>query len=263
MVPSWNPASHPGINEASCTAAIGLRASQSLNRVQSRYTGKERDTESGLDYFGARYYSSNMGRWMSPDWADKPEAVPYSSLDNPQSLNLYGYVLNNPRSHADADGHCCDPLDVVNFAIGALNAFSSDHLAGLGRVDQPTGAGQLGARFGDGAAAAAGVAEVVLGTGGNVGGLALDATGVGAVAGVPINVASTALTVEGAATATTAVVAMGKGSYTNTHESGMTYDGKGGSDRAANLERRLRRKPVISTYQLITHHPLVTAKASR
>ncbi len=72
----------------------------------SRFTCKERDTESGLDYFGARYYASSMGRWMSPDWADKPEAVPYSSLDNPQSLNLYGYVGNNPLSHADADGHC-------------------------------------------------------------------------------------------------------------------------------------------------------------
>lgn len=76
--------------------------------LSSRYTGKERDTESGLDYFGARYYSSSMGRFMSPDWADKPEAVPYSTLDNPQSLNLYGYVLNNPLSHADADGHCCE-----------------------------------------------------------------------------------------------------------------------------------------------------------
>jgi RHS repeat-associated protein len=49
----------------------------------SRSTGKERDTESGLDYFGARYYASTMGRWMSPDWADKPEAVLYSKLDNP------------------------------------------------------------------------------------------------------------------------------------------------------------------------------------
>ena len=72
-------------------------------------TGKERDTESGLDYFGARYYASNMGRWMSPDWADKPEAVPYSHLDNPQSLNLYGYVLNNPLSKPDLDGHGCPP----------------------------------------------------------------------------------------------------------------------------------------------------------
>jgi hypothetical protein len=42
---------------------------------------------------------------MSPDWADKPEAVPYSDLSNPQSLNLYGYVNNNPLSRADADGH--------------------------------------------------------------------------------------------------------------------------------------------------------------
>jgi RHS repeat-associated protein len=72
-----------------------------------KFTGKERDAESGLDYFGARYYASNMGRWMSPDWADKPEAVPYSDLENPQSLNLYGYVKNNPLSQADPDGHCC------------------------------------------------------------------------------------------------------------------------------------------------------------
>ncbi len=73
---------------------------------KSRYTGKERDAESGLDYFGARYYASNMGRWMSPDWADKPEAVPYSSLDDPQTLNLYQYVRNNPLARADKDGHC-------------------------------------------------------------------------------------------------------------------------------------------------------------
>jgi RHS repeat-associated protein len=72
------------------------------------FTGKERDTESGLDYFGARYYASSMGRFMSPDWADKPEAVPYSDLTNPQSLNLYGYVNNNPLGKADPDGHCCE-----------------------------------------------------------------------------------------------------------------------------------------------------------
>jgi RHS repeat-associated protein len=71
-----------------------------------KFTGKERDTESGFDYFGARYYNSNMGRWISPDWAAKPEAVPYSDLHNPQSLNLYGYVNNNPLSKADPDGHC-------------------------------------------------------------------------------------------------------------------------------------------------------------
>ena len=71
------------------------------------FTGKERDTESGNDYFMARYYSSAMGRFMSPDWSAKVEPVPYAKLDNPQSLNLYAYVLNNPLSHTDPDGHWC------------------------------------------------------------------------------------------------------------------------------------------------------------
>lgn len=68
-------------------------------------TGKERDSESGNDYFEARYYSSAMGRFLSPDWSAKLEPVPYAKLDNPQSLNLYSYVLNNPLSRVDADGH--------------------------------------------------------------------------------------------------------------------------------------------------------------
>jgi RHS repeat-associated protein len=69
------------------------------------FTGKERDAESGNDYFGARFYSSNMGRFMSPDWATGAEPIPYSRLDDPQTLNLYAYVRNNPSSHLDADGH--------------------------------------------------------------------------------------------------------------------------------------------------------------
>ena len=74
------------------------------------YTGKERDAESGLDYFGARYYGSSMGRFMSPDWSAKIEPVPYSKLDNPQSLNLYSYTLNNPLSNVDTDGHACSGI---------------------------------------------------------------------------------------------------------------------------------------------------------
>jgi len=84
-----------------------------------KFTGKERDSESGLDYFGARYYGSNMGRWMSPDWSENPEAVPYSNLENPQSLNLYNYVNNNPLSKSDPNGHC----DVDGEHHGALWCF--------------------------------------------------------------------------------------------------------------------------------------------
>ena len=65
-------------------------------------------TESGNDYFEARYYGSSMGRFMSPDYTgdnDDPTAIPYGDLENPQSLNLYGYVNNNPLSNIDNDGH--------------------------------------------------------------------------------------------------------------------------------------------------------------
>jgi RHS repeat-associated protein len=77
--------------------------------VNQKFTGKERDQETGLDYFGARYYGSSMGRFMSPDWSAKVQPVPYAKLDNPQSLNLYSYVGNNPLSRVDPDGHCGAP----------------------------------------------------------------------------------------------------------------------------------------------------------
>ena len=70
-----------------------------------KFTGKERDPESGLDDFGARYYSSALGRFMSSDWSAVPVPVPYAELTNPQSLNLYAYVKNNPETLTDPDGH--------------------------------------------------------------------------------------------------------------------------------------------------------------
>ncbi len=42
---------------------------------------------------------------MSPDWSKIQEPVPYANLNNPQSLNLYSYVLNNPLANRDSDGH--------------------------------------------------------------------------------------------------------------------------------------------------------------
>jgi RHS repeat-associated protein len=69
------------------------------------FTGEERDAESGLDNFGARYYSSSFGRWTSPDWSDDQDPVPYADFANPQTLNLYGIVQNNPVTFIDPDGH--------------------------------------------------------------------------------------------------------------------------------------------------------------
>ena len=70
-----------------------------------KFTGKERDSESGLDNFGARYNASSLGRFMTPDWAAKPTTVPYAKFGDPQSLNLYSYVENGPLDRIDRDGH--------------------------------------------------------------------------------------------------------------------------------------------------------------
>ena len=77
--------------------------------VKSRSSGKERDSETGLDYFGARYYGSAMGRFLSPDWSAAPLPVPYADLHNPQTLNLYAYVTNNPLRSIDPNGHFQKP----------------------------------------------------------------------------------------------------------------------------------------------------------
>src|SRR5215467_488040 len=70
-----------------------------------KFTSKERDSETGLDYFGARYYANWTGRFLTPDWAAKPITVPYANFGNPQSLNLYTYGKNNPTTFGDPDGH--------------------------------------------------------------------------------------------------------------------------------------------------------------
>lgn len=70
-----------------------------------KFEGKERDSETQNDNFGARYYSWRSGRWLSSDWSALPVAVPYANLTNPQTLNLYSMVADDPESFADLDGH--------------------------------------------------------------------------------------------------------------------------------------------------------------
>jgi len=96
--------------------------------VPSRSTGKERDTESGNDYFFARYYSSALGRFMSPDWSAKVMPVPYATMSDPQSLNLYAYVRNNPVSRVDPDGHLdCSGKNAQGVGCQFWAKWNSDH----------------------------------------------------------------------------------------------------------------------------------------
>ncbi|MGB8659393.1 MAG: RHS repeat-associated core domain-containing protein, partial [Candidatus Acidiferrum sp.] len=64
-----------------------------------QFTGKERDAESGLDNFGARFNSSSFGRFMSPD-----PTFESALRVNPQTWNRYSYTLNNPLNYIDPDG---------------------------------------------------------------------------------------------------------------------------------------------------------------
>src|SRR3984885_9448082 len=113
----------------------GISYTSGADENRYKFTGKERDAESGLDNFGARFFASTMGRFMTPDWAARPTAVPYAVFSDPQSLNLYNYVRNDPVSRADLDGHCSTteyPVEcsdnVTGVAAGWETPFDSDPL---------------------------------------------------------------------------------------------------------------------------------------
>jgi len=113
-----------------CSAPVNALQTNN-DATEHHFTGKERDTESGNDYFDARYYSSAMGRFMSPDWSARIEPVPYMVLNEPQSLNLYAYVGNNPLTHTDPDGHACQTTTGVRtFAGQVVQTWSSRDCSG-------------------------------------------------------------------------------------------------------------------------------------
>jgi RHS repeat-associated protein len=102
--------------------------------TEHHFTGKEHDSESNNDYFGARYYASSMGRWLSPD----PINLTNARLMNPaNTLNKYVYGANNPLKYVDQDGK-----DITIFYIppsNPFNPFDTGHVL-VGAVNQDTGA---------------------------------------------------------------------------------------------------------------------------
>ena len=120
---------YAGIRRSGNTGMYGYESQPPASSTRQRFTNKERDTETNLDYFGARYYASIQGRFVSPDeftggaeelyWFDGKighNPTFYAELALPQSLNKYTYCLNNPLRFVDPDGH---QEQVADFLITA------------------------------------------------------------------------------------------------------------------------------------------------
>jgi RHS repeat-associated protein len=88
-----------------------------------KYTGKELDTETGLYYYGARYYDPVLARFISAD-----SIVP--SASNPQNLNRYSYTLNNPLKYIDPTGHSTE--SAFNEMVSQLIRIPGTAILGVG-----------------------------------------------------------------------------------------------------------------------------------
>lgn len=170
------------------------------------YTGKHQEEETGLSYFGARWYDPNIGRFMAMDPADVDPG-------NHHSFNRYAYANNNPYVYVDPNGQ--SPLDIgfLLYDIGKLG------------VALYTGVG-VGAAVADVGMSILGVASPIPGTGQALKGLRLAKT--------LDKVKDTSDTLKGLDNARGFVPKKGKeyGSYTNTHASGNKYHGQGDRKRS-------------------------------
>ena len=94
-----------------------------------RYLGRERDIETGLIHFGARYYAPTLGRFISPDWYILEN--PGKAVRMPQGYNLYSYALNNPLIFKDPSGMWFLIDDLIVAAVGFVVGFVSGLIYGL------------------------------------------------------------------------------------------------------------------------------------
>ena len=114
------------------------------------FTSKERDAETGLDFFETRYFSSAQGRFTSPD-------APFAGQhkEDPQSWNMYAYVRNNPLRYTDPDCRDCSGgvlacINTIAGSVGQLgNTFTSDLINAPNRIIDTLISPFTNFRFGD------------------------------------------------------------------------------------------------------------------
>ncbi len=90
-----------GANQANRTSQWGP-----VSDVTEKFTGQVRDSESGMDYFNARYFMAPLGRFNSVDPGNAG-----ASFGSSQSWNGYGYVMGNPMVNVDPSGMYADPTN--------------------------------------------------------------------------------------------------------------------------------------------------------
>jgi len=100
------------------------------------FAGKERDQETGFDYFGARYYANGSGRFTTVDPAPDP-----LRFADPQRWNRYTYVRNNPLRFTDPDGRCIEDACVIELTLVAAAVKAS--VDTLTVLESPRGQQQL------------------------------------------------------------------------------------------------------------------------
>jgi len=115
--------------------------------VRQQFTSKERDNETGLDYFLARYYSSMQGRFTGVDPqnivfekehgrnAQERSRILQSYLVQPQNWNRYAYTRNNPLAYTDPNGRCSAPSGLSKGNVGiCIEAFIATPRIGSGAI---------------------------------------------------------------------------------------------------------------------------------
>ncbi len=193
-----------------------------------KFTGKERDAETQLDYFGARYYSNILGRFISADWSAVPIPVPYAEFEDPQSLNQYSYVRNIPTVRADVDGHCDWCHTAWDFGTGVVRGVVSS--ASLGTAGAPKSSDSTASLWGQalGTAIEGGVSTQIALQGGLAGGagLLLEPETAGLSTGVVIvGAGEAALGTVGAVGAVKNVGAIAHAMASKNNSSGSTSEG--------------------------------------
>jgi RHS repeat-associated protein len=170
------------------------------------FTGQRRDASANLMYYGARYYDSALGRFVSAD-----TVVPKPG--NPQTLNRFAYAYNNPLRYIDPTGH--DAPDIINFlgefsTGAAFEAWTNIAWFIPGHENLQVQAGEseamtAGRVFGDVLAIGIGASEMAGGIGLSGGGAAACGTAVLCVAGAPAMAVGVTVAGAGAVTSGTAI----------------------------------------------------------